>query len=172
MKSRGFGTIAALMALAVSGITAPALATTRASSSGDTKHCTRSEQRTATTRFETRMCTDVRADRTRFDLRIEARTTLPTMAAAADQARVRVRQRVRSEERSNDMRVRVRTEHRVNGSQTRDEVRVRVEVRNADHPQVTVGTAANGVLPITVTELANGQPVVVRTLTVSVPQAQ
>jgi hypothetical protein len=160
------------MALAVSVIAAPALATTRASGSGDTKQCTRSEQRTDTTRFETRMCTDARADRTRFDLRIEARTTLPTMNAAADQARVRVRQRVRNEERSNDMRVRVRTEHRVNGNQTRDEVRVRVEVRNADHPQVTVGTAANGVLPVTVTELVNGQPVVVRTLTVSVPQAQ
>src|ERR687885_2980033 len=56
--------------------------------------------------------------------------------------------------------------------QCTDELCVRVEVRNANHPQVTIGTAANGVLPITVTQLdANGQPVVLRTLTVSVPQA-
>jgi hypothetical protein len=167
MKSRGFAIVAALVALALSAMAGPALA----DQGGGAKQCTRSEQRSDTTRFETRMCTDARADRVRFDLRIEARTTLPTMSAATDQARVRVRQRVRDEERSGDMRVRVRTEHRVDGNQTRDEVRVRVEVRNADHPQVTVGTAANGVLPITITELVNGQPVVVRTLTVSVPQA-
>ena len=56
--------------------------------------------------------------------------------------------------------------------QCTDELCVRVEVRNANPPQVTIGTAANGVLPITVTQLdANGQPVVLRTLSVSVPQA-
>ena len=96
------------------------------------------------------------------------------LAAVADDASVRIRQRVRSEERNGDMRVRVRTEHRrrVEGNVLRDEVRVRIDVRNANHPQVTIGTAANGVLPITVTQLdATGQPVVLRTLTVSVPQA-
>ena len=109
----------------------------------------------------------------RADLRIEVRATLPSMTAANDAA-VRIRERVRTEERTGDMRVRVRTEHRrrVEGTELRDEVRVRVEVRNANHPQVTIGTAANGVLPITVTQLdANGQPVVLRTLSVSVPQA-
>ena len=86
---------------------------------------------------------------------------------------MRIRERVRSEERNGDMRVRVRTEHRrrVEGKVLRDEVRVRIDVRNANHPQVTIGTAANGVLPVTVTQLdASGQPVVLRTLTVSVPQ--
>ncbi len=51
---------------------------------------------------------------------------------------------------------------------------LRIEVRNADHSQVTIGTAANGVLPIAVTQVdaTTGQPVVLRTITVSVPQAQ
>ena len=114
-------------------------------------------------------------DRVRADLRIEVRAELPSAATAAD-AKVRIRERVREEERNGDMRVRVRTEHRrrVDGDELRDELRVRVEVRNADHPQVTIGTAANGVLPITVTQVdeTTGQPVVLRTLTVSVPQAQ
>jgi hypothetical protein len=168
MKSRGTAIAAALAALALS-VAGPAFAD---QGGGAAKHCTRSEQRTDTTRFETRMCSEASADRARFELRIEARTKLSTMAAAADQPRVRVRQRVRDEERSADMRVRVRTEHRVDGNETRDEVRVRIEVRNADHPQVTVGTATNGVLPITVTEMVGNAPVVVRTLTVNVPQAQ
>jgi len=174
MKSRGFATIAALVALAVSVIAAPALAATRASGSGDTKQCTRTEQRTDTTRFRTRNCVDTRADRVTADMRIEVRAQLPTTAAANDAA-VRIRERVRDEERTGDMRVRVRTEHRrqVEGHEMRDEVRVRIDVRNANRPQVTIGTAANGVLPISVTQLdANGRPVVLRTLTVSVPQAQ
>jgi hypothetical protein len=174
MKSRGLATAAALVALVMSAVAAPALATTSDSGNGATKHCTRTEQRTDTTRFRTRNCVDTRADRVSADLRIEVRAQLPTMAAANDAA-VRIRERVRDEERNGDMRVRVRTEHRrrVEGHQLRDEVRVRIDVRNADHPQVTIGTAANGVLPITVTQLdAGGQPVVLRTLTVSVPQAQ
>jgi hypothetical protein len=116
---------------------------------------------------------DARADRVRADMRIRVRSQLPT-TAAADDASVRIRERVRSEERNGDMRVRVRTEHRrrVEGTVLRDEVRVRVDVRNANHPQVTIGTAANGALPITITQLdAGGQPVVLRTLSVSVPQA-
>jgi hypothetical protein len=172
MRSRGFATIAALAALTGGTLAAPAVGTTR-DNRGDTKHCTRSEQRTDTTRFRTRSCIDARADRVRADLRIEVRATLPSMTAANDAA-VRIRERVRSEERTGDMRVRVRTEHRrrVEGTQLRDELRTRIEVRNANHPQVTIGTAANGVLPITVTQLdANGQPVVLRTLTLSVPQA-
>src|SRR5689334_4806405 len=110
----------------------------------------------------------------RSDMRIEVRSTLPT-ASAADDATVRVRERVRDEERNGDMRVEVRTRHdrRVKGNVLRDEVRVRVEVKNANHPTITVGTAANGALPITVTQLdANGQPVVLRTLSVTVPAAQ
>jgi hypothetical protein len=106
-------------------------------------------------------------------MRIKVRSELPTVAAA-DDASVRLRERVRSDEHNGDMRVRVRTEHRrrVEGTVLRDEVRLRIDVRNANHPQVTIGTAANGVLPITVTQLdASGQPVVLRTLTLSVPQA-
>jgi hypothetical protein len=158
-------------ALGGGALAAPAGATRDAA--GGSKQCTRTEQRTDTTRFRTRSCVDARADRVRADLRIEVRAQLPTPAAANDAA-VRIRERVRTEERTGDMRVRVRTEHRrrVEGTELRDEVRVRVEVRNANHPQVTIGTAANGVLPITVTQLdANGQPVVLRTLSVSVPQA-
>jgi hypothetical protein len=173
MKSRGFTTIAALAALATAALAGPAAATTHDQGGGQ-KNCTRTEQRTDTTRFKTRNCIEARDDRVRADLRIEVRAQLPTAATAAD-ATTRVRERVREEERNGDMRVRVRTEHRrrVEGTEMRDEVRVRVEVRNADHPQVTIGAAANGVLPITVTQLdANGQPVVLRTLTVSVPQAQ
>jgi hypothetical protein len=175
MTSRLTATIAAMAALALAAFAGPAIATTRDDGGGGgQKSCTRSEQRTETTRFETRSCVDARADRVRADLRIEVRAQLPTAAAAAD-ATARVRERVRSEERNGDMRVRVRTEHRrhVEDHVLRDELRVRVEVRNANHPQVTIGTAANGVLPITVTQLdAAGQPVVLRTLTVSVPQAQ
>jgi hypothetical protein len=169
-SSRLAGIVAAVAALAVA---APAGAITH-DQGGGSRNCTRSEQRTDTTRFETRNCVETRADRVRADLRIEVRAQLPT-PATAQQAAVRIRERIRSEERTGDMRVRVRTEHRrrVEGSTLRDELRVRVEVRNANHPQVTIGAAANGVLPITVTQLdANGQPVVLRTLTVSVPQAQ
>ena len=168
MRSRGFAVIAAVAALAAGVVAGPAVATPHTS-----KKCTRNEQRSDTTRFETRSCTDARANRVRTDMRIRVRSQLPT-TAAADDASVRIRERVRDEERNGDMRVRVRTEHRrrVEGSVLRDEVRVRIDVRNANHPQVTIGTAANGVLPITVTQLdANGQPVVLRTLTVSVPQA-
>jgi len=167
MRSRGLA-MAAFAAMAAGVVAGPAAATPHGSN-----QCTRNEQRSETTRFETRTCTDARADRVRTDMRIRVRSQLPTMAAA-DDAAVRIRERVRTEERNGDMRVRVRTEHRrrVEGNVLRDEVRVRIEVRNANHPQVTIGTAANGVLPIRVTQLdPNGQPVVLRTLTVSVPQA-
>jgi hypothetical protein len=172
MRSRGFATIAAVAAMATGAVAGPAVATTTRDSGGN-KQCTRTAQRTDTTRFETRTCTDARADRVRVDMRIKVRSELPT-AAAADDASVRIRERVRSDERNGDMRVRVRTEHRrrAEGTVLRDEVRLRIDVRNANHPQVTIGTAANGVLPITVTQLdASGQPVVLRTLTLSVPQA-
>lgn len=172
MTSRGFAAIAAAAALIIGVVAGPAVATTR--ESGGNTQCTRSVQRTDTTRFETRTCTDARATRVRTDMRIRVRSQLPTAAAAGDAA-VRIRERVRSEERNGDMRVRVRTEHRrrVEGTELRDEVRLRIDVRNANHPQVTIGTAANGVLPITITQLdATGQPVVLRTLTLSVPQAQ
>jgi hypothetical protein len=168
MRSRGFAAIAAVAALAAGVIAGPAAATPHTS-----KQCTRSTQRSDTTRFETRTCTDPRADRVHTDMRIRVRSELPT-TAAADDASVRIRERVRSEERNGDMRVRVRTEHRrrVEGNVLRDEVRVRIDVRNANHPQVTIGTAANGVLPITVTQLdATGATVTLRTLNVSVPQA-
>ena len=170
MRTRGFAAIAAVAALVTGVVAGPAVATRR--DSGGNKQCTRNEQRTDTTRFETRTCTDARADRVRADMRIRVRSQLPTMTAA-DDASVRIRERVRSEERNGDRRVRVRTEHRrrVEGTVLRDEVRVRIDVRDANHPQVTIGTAANGVLPITITQLdAGGQPVVLRTLTVSVPQ--
>ena len=173
MKSRGLATIAAAAALATGGFAGQAAATTHDQGGGQ-KNCTRSEQRTDTTRFKTRNCVTTRDDRVRADLRIEVRAQMPSAAMAAD-ANVRIRERVRDEERNGDMRVRVRTEHRrrVEGNVLRDEVRVRVDVRGANHPQVTIGAAANGVLPITVTQLdANGQPVVLRTLSVSVPQAQ
>jgi hypothetical protein len=174
MKSRGFAVAAAVAALGTGASVAPAVAITHDQGGGQ-KSCTRTEQRTDTTRFETRNCVRTSDDRVRADLRIEVRAELPSAAAAAD-AKVRIRERVREEERNGDMRVRVRTEHRrrVDGDELRDEVRVRVEVRNADHPQVTIGTAANGVLPITVTQVdaTTGQPVVLRTLSVSVPQAQ
>jgi hypothetical protein len=173
MKSRGLATIAAAAALAAGGLAGNAAATTHDQGGGQ-KNCTRSEQRTDTTRFKTRNCVTGDATRVRADVRIEGRAQMPSAATAADAA-VRVRERVRSEERNGDMRVRVRTEHRrrVEGSVLRDEVRVRVDVRGANHPQVTIGAVANGVLPITVTQLdANGQPVVLRTLSVSVPQAQ
>jgi len=172
MRSRGFAVIAAIAALGTGGIAGPALATTSRDSGGNAQ-CTRNVQRTDTTRFESRMCTDARDTSVRTDIRMRVRAQLPTMAAA-DDASVRIRERVRSDERNGDMRVRVRTEHRrrVEGSVMRDEVRLRVDVRNANHPQVTIGTAANGVLPVTVTQLdANGQAVVLRTLTISVPQA-
>jgi hypothetical protein len=171
MRSKGFATIAAVAALVTGVVAGPAVAAR--DSDGGNKQCTRNEQRTDTTRFETRTCVDARADRVRADMRIRVRSQLPTMAVA-DDASVRIRERVRSEERNGDMRVRVRTEHRrrVVGTVLRDEVRVRIDVRNANHPQVTIGTAANGALPITVTQLdAGGQPVVLRTLSVSVPQA-
>lgn len=171
MRTRGFATIAAVVALITGVVAGPAVATAR--DSGGSTQCTRNEQRTDTTRFETRTCTDARADRVRADMRIRVRSQLPTMTAA-DDASVRIRERVRSEERNGDMRVRVRTEHRrrVEGTVLRDEVRLRIDVRNANHPQVAIGTAANGALPITVTQLdAAGQPVVLRTLTLSVPQA-
>jgi hypothetical protein len=171
MRSRGFATIAAVAALATGVLAGPAIATPR--DSGGNKQCTRNEQRTDTTRFETRTCMDTRATRVRADMRIKVRSQLQTMAAAND-ASVRIRERVRSEERNGDMRVRVRTEHRrrVDGNVLREEVRMRIDVRGANHPQVTIGTAANGVLPITVTQLdANNQPVVLRTVTLSVPQA-
>jgi len=171
MRSRGFAAIAAVAALITGVLAGPAVAAR--DSGGGNQQCTRTAQRTDTTRFETRTCMDARADRVRADLRIRVRAQMPTMAAA-DDASVRIRERVRSEERNGDMRVRVRTEHRrrVEGTVLRDEVRVRVDVRNANHPQVTIGTAANGALPITITQLdANGQPVVLRTLSVSVPQA-
>src|ERR1700709_1142545 len=171
MKSRGFATMAAVVALGTGALAAQAPAsTTHDQGGGGQKSCTRSEQRTDTTRFETRTCLRSTDTSVRADLRIEVRSTRPTMAAAADAA-VRVRERVRDEERNGDMRVKVRTRHdrRVEGNVMRDEVRVRVEVRNANHPQVTIGTAANGVLPITVTQLdPNGQPVVLRTLSVTV----
>jgi hypothetical protein len=172
MRSRGFTTIVAVAALVTGVVAGPAVAAT-SDSGGGNNQCTRNEQRTDTTRFETRTCTDARADRVRADMRIRVRSQLPTMTAAGD-ASVRIRERVRSEERNGDMRVRVRTEHRrrVEGTVLRDEVRVRIDVRNANHPQVTIGTAANGALPITITQLdAGGQPVVLRTLSVSVPQA-
>lgn len=173
MKSRGLAIVAALVALTAGAIAGPAVATTR--DAGNGKQCTRTEQRTDTTRFRTRSCVEARDDRVRADLRIEVRAQLPT-ATAADDAAVRIRERVRSEERNGDMRVRVRTEHRrqVEGTVLRDEVRVRVEVRNANHPQVTIGTATNGVLPITVTQVdpTTGAVVTLRTLSVSVPQAQ
>src|SRR6476646_925950 len=141
MKSRGLATIAAAAALATGGFAEQAAATTHDQGGGQ-KNCTRSEQRTDTTRFETRNCVTTRDDRVRADLRIEVRAQLPSAAMAADTT-VRVRERVR------------------------DEVRVRFDVRGANHPQVTIGAAANGVLPITVTQLdANGQPVVLRTLSV------
>jgi hypothetical protein len=173
MKSRGFAVIAAVAALGTGGIAGPAVATTTHDSGGGNKQCTRNVQRTDTTRFESRMCTDARDTRVRTDIRMKVRAQMPTPAAASD-ASVRIREHVRTEERNGDMRVRVRTEHRrrVEGKVLRDEVRLRVDVRNANHPQVTIGTAANGVLPVTVTQLdANGQPVVLRTLTLSVPQA-
>jgi hypothetical protein len=174
MRSRGFAAIAAAVVLMCCVVAGPAVAmSARDSGGGNTKQCTRTTQRSDTTRFETRTCTDARDDRVRTDMRIRVRSTLPT-PAAADDASVRIRERVRSEERNGDMRVRVRTEHRrrVDGTTLRDEVRVRIDVRNANHPAVTIGTAANGVLPITVTQLdAAGQPVVLRTLTVSVPAA-
>ena len=169
MTSRGLATIAAAAALATGGFAGQAAATTHDQRGGQ-KNCTRSEQRTDTTRFETRNCVTTRDDRVRADLRIEVRAQMPSAAMAAD-----TNVRVRDEERNGDMRVRVRTEHRrrVEGNVLREEVRVRVDVRGANHPQVTIGAAANGVLPITVTQLdANGQPVVLRTLSVSVPQAQ
>jgi hypothetical protein len=172
MSSRSFATIAAVAAMGTGAVAGPAVATTTRDSGGN-KQCTRSEQRTDTTRFATRTCTDARADRVTTDMRIRVRSQLPT-TAAADDATVRVRERVRSDERNGDMRVRVRTEHRrrVEGTVLRDEVRLRIDVRNANHPQVAIGTAANGALPITVTQLdAAGQPVVLRTLTLSVPQA-
>ena len=171
MKSRGFAVIAAVAALATGAVAGPAVAT-QSSGSGN-EQCTRNVQRTDTTRFETRTCMDTRDTRVRADMRIRGRSQLPT-PAAADDASVRIRERVRSEERNGDMRVRVRTEHRrrVEGTVLRDEVRLRIDVRNANHPQVTIGTAANGVLPVTITQLdASGQPVVLRTLTLSVPQA-
>ena len=171
MKSRGFAVIAAVAALATGAVAGPAVAT-QSSGSGN-EQCTRNVQRTDTTRFETRTCMDTRDTRVRADMRIRVRSQLPT-PAAADDASVRNRARVRSEERNGDMRVRVRTEHRrrVEGTVLRDEVRLRIDVRNANHPQVTIGTAANGVLPVTITQLdASGQPVVLRTLTLSVPQA-
>jgi len=152
MKSRGLATIAAAAALATGGLAGQAAATTHDQGGGQ-KNCTRSEQRTDTTRFKTRNCVTTRDDRVRADLRIEVRTQMPSAAMAAD-ANVRIRERVRDEERNGDMRVRVRTEHRrrVEGNVLRDEVRVRVDVRGANHPQVTIGAAANGVLPITVTQ--------------------
>ena len=173
MKSRGLATIASAAALATGALAGTAAATTHDQGGGQ-RNCTRSEQRTDTTRFRTRSCVTARDDRVRADLRIEVRAQMPSAAMAAD-ANVRIRERVRDEERNGDMRVRVRTEHRrrVEGDVMRDQVRVRVDVRGANHPQVTIGAAANGVLPITVTQLdANGQPVVLRTLSVSVPQAQ
>src|SRR5690349_793228 len=117
MKSRGFVTAAAVLALVLSAIAAPALATTR-DSGGGAKQCTRTDQRTDTTRFRTRSCVDTRADRVSADIRLEVRSQLPT-PAAADDAAVRIRERVRDEERTGDMRVRVRTEHRrrVEGSE-------------------------------------------------------
>ena len=174
MKSRGFATMAAIAALGTGALAAQAPARTTHDQGGGQKSCTRTEQRTDTTRFETRNCMRTSDTSARSDMRIKVRATLPT-AATADDAKVRVRERVRDEERNGDMRVEVRTRHdrRVSGTVLRDEVRVRVEVKNADHPAITVGTAANGALPITVTQLdANGQPVVLRTLSVTVPAAQ
>ena len=171
MTRRSLTTIAAMAALGTAALAGPAPAITR--DHGD-RACTRSEQRTDTTRFETRSCVRTRADRVRADLRIAVRAKLPTATAAANAA-VRVRDRAREDARTGDMRIRVRTEHRrrVEDNVLRDELRVRIEVRNANHPQVAIGTAANGVLPITVTQLdAAGQTVVLRTLSVSVPQAQ
>jgi hypothetical protein len=110
MKSRGFTVIAAVAALATGAVAGPAVATTHGSAGGN-KHCTRNVQRTNTTRFETRTCMDTRATRVRADMRIRVRSQLPTPAAAND-ATVRIRERVRTEERNGDMRVRVRTEHR------------------------------------------------------------
>jgi flavin-dependent dehydrogenase len=172
MKSRGIAVIAAVVALGTGVIAGPAVATP-ARDSGGNKQCTRNVQRTDTTRFESRMCTQSSDTSVRTDIRMRVRAQLATPAVASD-AKVRIRERVRSEERNGDMRVRVRTEHRrrVEGTTMRDEVRLRIDVRGANHPQVTIGTAANGVLPVTITQLdANGQPVVLRTLTLSVPQA-
>ena len=46
-----------------------------------------------------------------------------------------------------------------------------MHAQRAAHGHDALGTAANGVLPITITQLdAGGQPVALRTLTVSVPQ--
>jgi len=174
MKSRGFATMAAIVALGTGALAAQAPARTTHDQGGGQKNCTRSKQRSETTRFETRNCMRTSDTSARADMRIKVRSTMPTMAAA-DDAAVRVRERVRDEERNGDMRVRVRTRHdrSVDGNVLRDEVRVRIVVTNANHPQITVGTAANGALPITVTQLdANGQPVVLRTLSVTVPAAQ
>jgi hypothetical protein len=174
MKSRGFATMAAIVALGTGAFAAQAPARTAHAQGGGQKNCTRNVQRSETTRFESRNCMRTSATSARADMRIRVRSTLPTMTTA-NNAKVRVRERVREEERNGDTRVRVRTEHRrrVEGNVLRDEVRIRIDVRNADHPQITIGTASAGALPITVTQLgANGQPVVLRTLTVTVPQAQ
>jgi hypothetical protein len=174
MKSRGFATMAAIVALGTGALAAQAPARTTHDQGGGQKSCTRTEQRTDTTRFETRNCMRTSDTSARADMRIKVRATMPTPATAADAA-VRVRERVRDEERNGDMRVKVRTEHRrqVEGNVMRDEMRLRIDVRNANHPQIAIGTAANGALPVTVTQLdANGQPVVLRTLSVTVPQAQ
>ena len=89
MKSRGLATIAAAAALATGGLAGQAAATTHDRGGGQ-KNCTRSEQRTDTTRFKTRSCVTTSDDRVRADLRIEVRAQMPSAAMAAD-ANVRIR---------------------------------------------------------------------------------
>ena len=169
MRSRGLATIAAGAALATGGLAGQAAATTHDQGGGQ-KNCTRSEQRTDTTRFKTRSCVTTRDDRVRADL--EVRAQLPSAAMAAD-ANVRIRERVRDEERNGDMRVRCHPPgaSRATSCATRSACASTCAARTIRRSRSARPRTA--LLPITVTQLdANGQPVVLRTLSVSVPQAQ